>query len=100
MSQTRCCGQLVTTPYCPLCGTPIRRFGPLDDLLVYLKKSEKMARTVLQGSKEELAKAADPGSQQRYQRAVEKGNRIADKWATWISELENLMTQNNDKGST
>jgi hypothetical protein len=77
----RCCGEDRQTPFCPLCGRPLRQAGPLETLLAYLRLQARNHRRRL----EETERAGG-----KYERLVASRRRTVAKWEGWVAALEGL----------
>ncbi len=72
-----CCGNEVKTPFCPMCGRPIKR-TPLLTLLWHVQSHIRINQRVL--SKKE-----------QYKGHHESCNRALVKWSDWAKALKKVI---------
>lgn len=88
-----CCGQEVTTPFCPLCGER-KRGDPLLSLLMHLRASHKS----LAGRLREIE--GNPRYQDglgdmhpRLLSMAKNLRRSVSKWKSWIEAVERALAE-------
>jgi hypothetical protein len=76
-----CCGQIVTTRFCPHCGKHTGAGHDLISLLAYLRQQERVQAAELE---RRIADKASP-------RLMNSKDRTHRKWKSWADKLEALM---------
>ncbi len=100
MKNTICCGNEVTTPFCPTCGKIlISKSHNIGTLLAHIRTSIKMHEKTVRYV-ENLPKRQDELEENRAlrrERLMKKRKQTIEKWATWEMELVALIQKASDK---
>lgn len=80
----KCCGNEVTTPFCPMCGKPQSGEGPLYDLLAHIRKELSKHR----GRQERIRQGI---GQTPYEGETEKLSRWIAKWEAWRDAIVGII---------
>jgi hypothetical protein len=91
---TECCGEVRSTPFCPLCGRKLRGNSPLLELLAHCRAAERGQRTIVTKSlRKSEAWKSDEEKVRFYARRADRAEESATRWKTWGDALAELLAR-------
>jgi hypothetical protein len=79
---TECCGEVRSTPFCPMCGKSLIEHQPLFSLLAYCRTQGKKQESRT-GSAQERGKDRDARDAAKH----------AERWKVWGDALAELLAR-------
>lgn len=90
----KCCGQECSTAYCPKCGN----IAPSCGLLAHVRSQAERCETTAVYWEQLAAEGAsiDSYTDARRVKRASRSRKVANRWASWLAELERLMALDQD----
>jgi hypothetical protein len=84
----KCCGEIVKTPFCPMCGRPSSGHS-LVSLLSYCRKHLKATEASYRKMKKDQEQGDDSFS---LKRSFNSSKSKLRKWSQWVASLEAVLS--------
>jgi hypothetical protein len=80
-----CCGKIVTTPFCPMCGKARTHEGPLYDILDHIRAEIGKNRRRLHAIENGTARSVYPGTKEKLT------TKWLPKWEAWEAAISEAI---------